>query len=177
MSLRLGLQARFALIAAVALLAVVAVVAVLLQRQAAMQREIVRIGQESMHRLASDRLRVRGEATVTQLAESLVNPLYYFDLDAMGVAMRSVLRQPDVDYVVVYDGSGSVIHDGSADISTYGQAMRDAMAYEVVSADRLHVQSDARVLDVSAPIRIGGQRLGGVRVGYSLASEIGRAHV
>src|SRR5690606_15155749 len=102
------------------------------------------------------------------LADSLVNPLYYFDLDAIGTSLRQVLRQPDVSYVIVYDNDGQVIHDGSPDISTYGQAMSDPLAYEVLSINGAHVQSSGMLLDVAAPIRIGDQRLGGVRVGYSL---------
>src|SRR5690606_2949646 len=54
--------------------------------------------------------------------------------------------------------------------STYGQAMSDPFAYEVLALDVAHVQSSDSLLDIAAPIRIGDQRLGGVRVGYSLAA-------
>jgi diguanylate cyclase (GGDEF)-like protein len=83
-----------------------------------------------------------------------------------------VLRQSDVRYVIVYDNSGAVIHDGSDDIATYGQAMHDPLAYEVVTAHGMHMQVTSRILDVSAPVRIGDQRIGGVRIGYSLDSVI-----
>jgi diguanylate cyclase (GGDEF)-like protein len=170
MKLRYGLYPRFLLMAAGVLLVVLAVVGVMLHRQAEMQREVVALSRDSVHSLVSDRLRERGEAVAEQLADSLVNPLYYFDLDAIGVVVRGVLRQSDVSYVIVYDNSGAVIHDGSRDIATYGQAMHDPLAYEVVSARDVHVQVSGRILDVSAPVRIGDQRIGGVRVGYSLDS-------
>ncbi|HVI57540.1 MAG TPA: EAL domain-containing protein [Luteimonas sp.] len=170
MKLRYGLYPRFLLLAAGVLLVVLAVVAVVLHRQAEMQREMAALSRDSIHGLVSDRLRERGEAVAGQLADSLVNPLYYFDLDAIGVVVRGVLRQSDVSYVIVYDNNGAVIHDGSRDIATYGQAMHDPLAYEVVTARDLHVQSAGRILDVSAPVRIGDQRIGGVRVGYSLDS-------
>src|SRR3546814_5117963 len=82
----------------------------------------------------------RGEAVAVQLADSLVNPLYYFDLDAIGVVVRNELRQSDVSYVIVYDNAGAVIHDGSSDISTYGQAMQDPLAFEAVAARDVHMQ-------------------------------------
>ncbi len=172
MKLRHGLYPRFLLLAAGVLVVVLAVVGVMLHRQATMQREVVALSQESIHALLFDRVRERGQAVARQLADSLVNPLYYFDLDAIGVLMRNVMQQSDVSYVIVYDNSGAVIHDGSDDIATYGQAMQDPLAYEVVTARDMHVQVTNKVLDVSAPIRIGGQRIGGVRIGYSLDSVI-----
>lgn len=168
MNLRHGLYPKFLALAGIALAVVLAVIGVMLHRQNAMQREIVALGRDSMHDLVSERLREHGEAAAVQLADSLVNPLYYFDLDAIGVVVRNVLQQPDVSYVIVYANDGAVIHDGSEDISTYGQAMRDPLAYEVVTARSVHAQATDKVLDVSSPVRIGGQRIGGVRIGYSL---------
>src|SRR3546814_8001719 len=112
----------------------------------------------------------RGEAVAVQLADSLVNPLYYFDLDAIGVVVRNELRQLDVSYVIVYDNAGAVIHDGSSDISTYGQAMQASLAFEAVAARDVHmpVQMEERPMDASVPIRIGEQGTGGARQGYQL---------
>lgn len=169
MKLRFGLYQKFLVLLLVALVIVLSVVGLILQRQASMQREIVALNRDAMHALVFRRLRSHGEAMVAQLADTLVNPLYYFDLDAIGVDVRAALRQPDVSYVIVYDKDGAVIHDGSDDIATYGQAMRDPLAYEVVTALGPHVQASERILDVSAPIRIGDQRIGGVRIGFSLA--------
>lgn len=170
MNLRHGLYPRFVAAVAIAMLVVLAVVGLMLQRQRVMQREVVQLSQKSMHALVFDRARVRGVAMTTQTADSLVNPLYYFDLDAVGSIARGVLRQPDVQYVIVYDQDGAVIHDGSTNISTYGKAMNDPLAYEVIAARDVHVQATDTVLDVSAPIRVGGKRLGGVRIGYSLTA-------
>jgi hypothetical protein len=165
MKLRHGLYPRFLLLAAGVLVVVLAVVGVMLHRQATMQRDVVTLSQESIHGLLFDRVRERGQAVAGQLADSLVNPLYYFDLDAIGEVLRSVLKQSDVRYVIVYDNNGAVIHDGSGDIATYGQAMDDPLAYEVITASEMHVQVSDKILDVSAPVRIGEQRIGGVRIG------------
>jgi len=170
MRLRYGLHAKFIAVIALSLLVMLVVVALMLHRQKTMQQEVLGLSRDSMHALVFDRLRERGEAAVGQVADSLVNPLYYFDLDAIGVVARSVLQQPDVSYVLIYDDNGNILHDGSGDIPTYGQAMRDPLAYEVVASRAMHVQATDKVLDVSTPIRVGDQRLGGVRIGYSLAS-------
>ena len=163
-----SLHARFIALLGVTLLLMLAVVALMLQRQNAMQHQVVRQSREAMHTLLFERLRAHGEAATRQLADSLVNPLYYFDLDAIGVIARDVLRQPDVRYVLVYDNNGAIIHDGSGDIPTYGQAMRDALAYEGIAASGVHAQWTDQLLDISSPIMVGDQRLGGVRIGFSL---------
>jgi diguanylate cyclase (GGDEF)-like protein len=170
MKWRVGLSAKFGALIAIALLVLLAVVLLMLQRQRAMQAEVIAVGGESMRALTVSRLRKRGEAAVVQVAEALVNPLYYFDLDAIGGIAREAMRQPDVAYVLVFDTNGDIIHDGSGDIPTYGQAMDDPLAYEVVSARGPHEQWADGTLDVSAPISVGGQRLGGVRIGFSMQS-------
>src|SRR3546814_11696187 len=141
----------------------------LLHRQATMQRDVVALSQESIHGLLFNRVQERGEAVAVQLADSLVNPLYYFDLDAIGVVVRNELRQSDVSYVIVYDNAGAVIHDGPSDISTYGQAIQDPLAFEAVAERDVHlqVQLEERLLDVSAQRRIGHQPTRGVRLGPS----------
>ena len=109
-----GLHAKFSMLVVATLLLMLAVVVLMLQRQTAMQGEMTGLSRESMRALVSERLRAHGEATAVQLADLLANPLYYFDLDAIGAATRNVLHQPDVAYVIVYDSHGNVIHDGSA---------------------------------------------------------------
>ena len=163
-----SLHARFIALLAATLMLMLAVVALMLQRQNAMQQQVLRQSRDAMHTLVFERLRARGQAATTQLADSLVNPLYYFDLDAIGVIARDVLRQPEVRYVLVYDNNGAIIHDGSGDIPTFGQAMHDPLAYEGVTAGGMHAQWTDDVLDISSPIRVGDQRLGGVRIGFSL---------
>ena len=163
-----GLHAKFIVLVGATLLLMLAIVLLMLQRQSAMQREVVEQSRQAMHTLVFDRLRKRGESEAAQLADTLVNPLYYFDLDAIGVIARNTMREPDVRYVIVFDSDGDILHDGSGDIPTYGQAMHDPLAYEAVSAREVHAQWTDRVLDVSSPIRVGDERLGGVRIGYSL---------
>ena len=163
-----GLQGRVAATMAVALLVVLGLVAGLWYRQEALQREVEGLSGEAMQALVGESLRRRGEGAVAQLADALTNPLYYFDLDAIGELARGALRQPDVAYVLVFDAEGNVVHDGSAAIPGYGTRMDDPLAFEAVAARALHVQWSDALMDVSSPLMLGDQRLGGVRVGYSL---------
>jgi hypothetical protein len=164
----MGLQSRF-FAAILLLLALLVLVMVLVwQRQQSTQHEVSEVTRVAMHGLLSEQLRVDGEAEVRQLADGLANPLYFFDLDAIGALARAALRESDVDYVLVYDPQGRILHDGSGDIAAYGQPMGDALAKEVIAARGPHTRMQGQVLDVSSPIMVADQRLGGVRIGYSL---------
>ncbi len=169
MSMRLGLQARyFALMLLTLSLTLAAFGAAWYQQRSGFQ-EVASISREAMHETAGQGVRKRGEAVARLLADAMTNPLYYFDLQSVGEIARSALLQSDVSYVLVFDKEGRVIHDGSGDIPTFGQPMRDAFASEAVAAEGLHTQSSDSVVDVSYPIRLGDEKLGGVRVGLSLA--------
>jgi diguanylate cyclase (GGDEF)-like protein len=165
---RVGLQGRF--FGAIGLMLAVAVLVMVLlwNRQQASQYEVSEVTRSAMHGLVSEQVRSDGQAEVRQLADSLANPLYYFDLDAVGTLARAALRESDVDYVLVYDPQGRILHDGSGDIAAFGQPMGDPLAREVIAADGPLTRARGRLLDVSRPIMIGEERLGGVRIGYSL---------
>lgn len=170
MRMRYGLQARVLTALLVTLLVTLTVVGLVLQRQKTMREDMLVRARDAMHGLVYHRLRAHGETQVERLAGSLANPLYYFDLEAIGNLIGEVQRQADVEYVVVYSPAGEVIHDGSREIATFGHGMDDSLSAGAITAGALRVQADEAIFDVSAPVLLGGQRLGGVRVGYSLAS-------
>jgi diguanylate cyclase (GGDEF)-like protein len=170
MNLRFGLQARyFALMLVTLALTLVAFTAAWYHQLAGF-REVASISRDAMHDSAIQGVRKRGEAVARLLADAMTNPLYYFDLQSIGEVARSALQQPDISYVLVFDRDGRVIHDGSGDIPTFGQPMQDPFAAEAVAAEELHTQWSDRVVDVAYPIRLGDEKLGGVRVGLSLAA-------
>lgn len=168
--LRLGLQARLLLVIGVALAMVLGVMALLLQRQAGMQREVDGLARDAVRSMAAEGLTRRGQSMAQQLADALTNPMYYSDLDAIGTLVRAAARQPDVEYVLVYDTHGRLIHDGSFDIAGYGRTMDDPLASGVVASRHMLTQWTPRTVEVSEPIRVGDQPLGGVRIGFSLAN-------
>lgn len=165
-----GLQARFLALVAVALLVAIAAIAIVLRQQWGMRREVVEMSRTSIQTLVIERLRAQAKAVGLNTADALINPLYTFDLEMIGRIVRDVQIQPNVKYVTIYDPSGAVIHDGSDDIASYGKVMSDALAPAIIHANDLLMQRSDSVFDVAAPIRIGDERLGGVRIGYSLES-------
>ena len=143
--MRYGLQARVLTALLLVLLVTLTVIGLVLQRQQAMREEMLDRAGDAMHGLVYSRLKGYGEAQVERLAGNLVNPLYYFDLEAIGGVIGNVQRQPDVDYVVVYSPTGEVIHDGSREIATYGHVMDDALGAGAIAAEAPTSQSSGDV--------------------------------
>ncbi|MEZ5462477.1 diguanylate cyclase domain-containing protein [Dokdonella sp.] len=170
MSFRYGLQARFLTLVAFALLVSLLALVALLQRQLSLQRDVIELTRESIQNLVLERLQEQARAAGSNAAEALINPLYNFDLEIIGRIVSDVLTQPDAKYATVYDPDGAIIHDGSDAIASYGQVMSDPLAARIIAASELLMQRNGDIVDVSAPILLGEDRLGGVRIGYSLAS-------
>ena len=168
MKLSGGLRTKFLLLMSAALMVMLLMMALMLKREEQAQGDVVGVTRDAMQGVVSNSLNRRGEGMVNQLAESLTNPLYYFDLDAIGELTAAALRQPDARYVLVYDDAGTIIHDGSEEIPSYGKRMDDEFAAEVVASTSMLTLFNESVMDVSMPIMIGDERLGGVRMGFDL---------
>jgi diguanylate cyclase (GGDEF)-like protein len=168
MKFRFGLQARF-LVAISLMLAVVALVlGLLMQRQHRIREETEALSRDAVHRLVDTYLRDQAGSLARQLAENLANPMYYRDLDEIGTVLRDNARGRLIEYVLVYDLDGRLVHDGSVEIADYGKVMDDPLAAQAIAADGLSLQASPTVLDASAPVMVGSERIGGVRVGLNL---------
>ena len=158
------------------LLSVLTIGAVLLsfwfgvREQTKAQQGLSALSVEAMRAMAATSVSKRGESIARMLAETLTNPLYYFDLARIGEVVGSAQQLPDVSYVLVFDEAGLIVHDGSADIAAFGQPMTDPAGREVAAAVGLQSFSADGQVDVVMPMYIGDQRIGGVRVGMSLES-------
>lgn len=171
--IRIGLRAKFVLSLLATVLLWLAVLALGWRSGSAALDSVVRQGESALREQSRSALADRGTQLASFLAAALTNPVYYFDLLTVREVARSALEQPDVAYVLVYDAEGRVIHDGSLEIPRFGQVMDDPLAHKVIKARGPMLQWDADRVDASAPIAIGDLRLGGVRIGMSLARTEG----
>ncbi|MFO1494255.1 MAG: EAL domain-containing protein [Lysobacterales bacterium] len=171
--IRIGLRAKFVLSLLATVLLWLAVLALGWRSGSAALDSVVRQGESALREQSRSALADRGTQLASFLAAALTNPVYFFDLLTVREVARSALEQPDVAYVLVYDTEGRVIHDGSLEIPRFGQVMDDPLAHKVIKARGPMLQWDADRVDASAPIAIGDLRLGGVRIGMSLARTEG----
>ncbi len=117
--------------------------------------------------LVKGQLEQSGRVMVRVLADNLVNPVYTIDMERIRELLGSVRDLEDVRYVYVYGPDGAVLHDGGRSVRQFGVVFDDEVSRNAATANTVLLQDQPKILDVSAPILIGDQRLGGVRIGLS----------
>lgn len=169
--MKLGLQARYA-IAIPGLVAAIAI-SLLLAMYFQHQSHHENLDRESNEALASvlrQRTEIHVKGLVDRLAASLENPLYKFDLREIRDLAQSVRHHPEIVYVHVFDGQGRIVHDGTDEAVTYGTVSKDPQTLALLRSGQASVLRDDQNVHIAGPIAIGGQLLGGVKVGYSIAA-------
>ena len=128
------------------------------------QREVLLLAKSTITELAKDELMQRGHRIARQFASSVAQPLLEADVARIKVISQSVLRQADVQYVMVFDKRGRIV-DAGDDLSQVGQPMVDPLADAALLGGALKTQWTDNLLDVTVPVAAAGSRIGGVRVG------------
>ena len=111
----------------------------------------------------------RGMAFASFLAEALVNYLYYYDMEVIRGFTASMKMQEGVSYVYIHDHAGKIVHDGTETFESYGLVLDDAYFRRVAASGEPAVWMDGETVHVAAPIHLGTDILGGVRIGLELA--------
>ena len=104
---------------------------------------------------------------VRVLATALTNPVYQVDMVKIEELIRSVKEHYDVQFVVVYDREGRVIHDGTKELALYGSLVRSISSKKLLVDKRLVVDNTGNRTSIDVPIFISDELLGGVSVGFS----------
>jgi diguanylate cyclase (GGDEF)-like protein/PAS domain S-box-containing protein len=122
----------------------------------------------ALHAEADKRLRTLGMI----LSEDLVNPLYEYDMLAMFQLLQSVSQLDDVEYVIVVDSKGTIIHDGTELLSRYGESIDDTSVLSWLENEtRTLVHQKKHTLELASPIRIADEVTGWVIIGLSLQPQ------
>jgi diguanylate cyclase (GGDEF)-like protein len=172
MILKLGLRAQMLCMMALILLLVCVVFSVLWRYEKSNHQELLSLTKTAMVSLDKENLQRRG----LLLARKASSPLSKLIVDDQRAVIHQQLlelkQQHDVVYVMVYNRQGIVIADADA-VQTHDkeQPMVDPMAALSLSSNKAELQWNEQQLDVSMPLFVQDQRVGGLRVGVVLNSE------
>lgn len=153
-------------VSAAAVLVVVAA-AYALQQHRATSRRIANEAVQREFAMAEQALSERTRVAAALLAESLVNPTYFFDLQRIGDVLAGSLKSGGVAYAVLLDRDGRILHDGSADIARFGQRPDDALAADAAAATTPTVLVAEGHIEVAHPILLGDQKLATLRLAFA----------
>lgn len=136
------------------------------ERQAAItQSEAQNRVQQS---LASEALESRLRATANMLSDALINPVYFYDLQAVEQLLAGARHQSDIGYAMVLDRKGRILHDGTPDISRFSESPEDQFAQAAIASQAPLIQTSDRWMEAAIPLMLGKERLGLLRLGLDL---------
>ena len=172
---RLNLQARYT-VQIVIIIGVIAVSLTLLSAMhfKSMANEISGVTSDSFATHLHDEVRERGWVLERSLAPNLAIPLLHLDMRAMREQLQATNAQQDVMFAYVYDVNGELVHDGSDEVSRYGQHIDESLGWPASKLMRANQRMVGDVLHVVSPVLLGDKTMGTVAIGVSLDSANAR---
>ena len=110
-------------------------------------------------------LTARGTLLADHLQGLLADPLYVRDLDALDAVATLVGHQPDVAYVYVFTADGMVLVDTRVSAFPPVGGTVGALGRRTLDDGQRHVERRSGLLEVTRPIAVNRQALGGLGVG------------
>lgn len=109
------------------------------------------------------------QQTVSYLAEALLNPMYFYDIETMYSILEPALQHDSVTSIFVFDTQGRVVHTGEEFVTDYGMMIDNtAMTSTVLKQQRAFSQVNDLELTLAQPLIMNQTLLGGVVMTYSL---------
>jgi len=162
------LQTKYSLtILALIVCVVVAFTAIIFWQAQVTFRKLNKETSQAIENAMFSELEEKQKLLVRVLATALTNPVYQVDMVKIEELIRSVKEHYDVQFVVVYDREGRVIHDGTKELALYGKLVRSISSKKLLVDKRLVVDNTGNRTSIDVPIFISDELLGGVSVGFS----------
>ncbi|MGH1479531.1 MAG: sensor histidine kinase [Geminicoccales bacterium] len=167
--MRIGLRHRYALIIALSAVAVASTVQVVSYREAIrLAEDVERSSSLAMSRALRREADLAAKQLAAVLTDSLVEPLEDEDFERLFNIVGSARSLSDVTEILVYDQSGTVIHDGTKEINTYGRQAPEGLREAVLGRGESLSKFRETTLDICAPVLTAGRVIGAVRFSTSL---------
>ena len=159
----LRLQPRYLLtIVSLVMLTVVSLSVLMMWQFDQSTDRIRQLGAASLQEHLEQQVRDRGDVLVTYLAQDVARPLAELDMVGMQQLIAKAQSQSDVQYVFVFDAQRHLVHDGSEQISRYGQSLDVIIG---TPGDEIGTQ---KIVGFERPVHWQGSDIGGVHVGLAL---------
>ena len=112
----------------------------------------------------------RAKAGISLMELSVTAHLYRMDIFQLGTLAREAKALPNVDYAYIYDDKGRIVGDYHEDKRLFLATFPDKLSQTIIKSDEIFVDIDYKkgILDISKPVVLGHERLGGIRLGFDL---------
>jgi signal transduction histidine kinase len=120
--------------------------------------------------LLLEQMAERARTGINLMELSVANRLYRLDVFQLETIAREAKALPDVEYVYIYDAKGRIVGDFHEDRRELFSTFTDELGQRIVKSNKTLVQINSRngILDISKPVYLDREKLGGIRLGLNL---------
>ncbi|MBF0165898.1 MAG: HAMP domain-containing protein [Magnetococcales bacterium] len=116
-----------------------------------------------------ERHQIEARQLFATLSDSLLDPLYRLDLQALRRHLSAMRKHRDVAQTMLLDPSGSILVDGTPENSSFGLPPKDPFLKNLLLSDRLAIHIDADTLWIGGALALEPNKpLGWLALGLSL---------
>ena len=171
--LRLGLRGQMLGMLGLMMFLVVIIFSMLWMNERANHREMVSLTEAAMSSIDQESLKRKGQALVNRWTPGIATAVQAKDSRLLKAKLQALKKQNDVVYAIAFDNAGIILAD-AAEGSSNGKPMLDPLASIVstaVNENKVVAQWNEKLLDISGPVFVSGQRVGGLRIGMVLNTQ------
>jgi signal transduction histidine kinase len=113
----------------------------------------------------------RAKAGINLMELSVSGALYKLDTYRLETVASEAKALPNVDYAYIFDHQGRILGDFHEDQRYLFSTFTDELGKQIIASDsiRLNIDYKKQILDISKPVNLGHQKLGGIRLGFDLS--------
>jgi signal transduction histidine kinase len=112
----------------------------------------------------------RAKAGISLMELSVSGSLYKLDTYRLETIAREANALPNVDYAYIFDAEGRIVGDYHEDQRQLFATFTDELGKRIIKSKETLVVVDQGkgILDISKPVKLGHEKLGGIRLGFDL---------
>lgn len=116
----------------------------------------------------------RAKVGINLMELSVTGALYKLDTFRLETVAREAKALPDVAYAYIFDSKGRIVGDYHENQSQLLSTFTDELGQKIIKSTTTLVDLDYKkqILDISKPVKLGHERLGGIRLGFDLSPII-----
>lgn len=124
----------------------------------------------SQRNLLLEQMGDRARAAINLMELSVAPPLYKWDIRTLRIVVVEAKSLRGVEYAYVFNAEGRIVADFHEMEEELFSVFTDELGQRIIKSDEILVDIDYKkgILDVSKPVILGHEKLGGIRLGFNL---------
>lgn len=113
----------------------------------------------------------RAKVGINLMELSVTGALYNLDTFRLETIAREAKALPNVDYAYIFDNEGRIVGDFHVDQRQLFSTFTDDLGQKITKSNApiyVNVDYEKEIFDISKPVSLGHEKLGGIRLGFDL---------